>query len=173
MSRKFSCFPFLQTIGLLQSIFCRIGKGGKKTLFEKCITPQHLTNITATSNDSRHSSPNTHFHMHSPTYILSLWYETVMEGPCCQQHKCLLRPSSFSSWLCRFIEAAAVTQCLSWQYKNYGNSNILPTAYYFKHYAKCAVEPSWKAIKSHTHSGDLSSASFPLALCEKTYKIDI
>lgn len=30
MSRKFSCFPFLQTIGLLQRIFCRIGKGEKK-----------------------------------------------------------------------------------------------------------------------------------------------
>ncbi len=128
-----------------KSYMASADQGSYKLQLDKCITPKHLTNITATSNDSAHSSPNTHFHMLSSTYVLLLWYETVMEGPYWLSHKYLLRPSSFSSWLCIFMEPAAVAQCPSWQYKNYGNSNILQTAYYFKHYAKYAVELSWMA----------------------------
>ena len=47
-------------------------QAGCKLPLGRCINPQHLTNVTATSNDSAHSSPNTHFHMRPRRYDMKV-----------------------------------------------------------------------------------------------------
>ena len=154
-----------------------VDQASYKLLLDKCITAQYRTNVTATSNDKAHSSPNTHFHICSSTYVPSLWYETVMEGLPRQSNKYFLRPRLLLLQIMH-IHGACCSRAMTFP----DNTRTVVIQTYCQQCATSNIIPSvccrtildgCVAIKSETHSGDLWRALFPLVLCGKTYKLDI